>query len=132
MSNMDDMYDMFKLLEYLDRPVTRRLQTKEFDLGREKGDGDLAMHPVPPLPPFRPADKEISAHISKADDDLDLGHDRSSSQAISSSASVTLPPSPAAEMSDSARMSQYAPNDPDNPYNWTSVSKPATSDRCNC
>jgi len=36
MGTMDDMFDMYKLLEYLDRPVTRRLQHKDFDFGRER------------------------------------------------------------------------------------------------
>jgi hypothetical protein len=123
MSTMDDMYDMYKLLEYLDRPVTRRLHNKEFDVGRE---------PMPDGPGLvlrmtatnAAADKEKGADmdIGKADDDLELGHDRSSSQALSSSASASLPSSPAAELSDSARAAQWAPNDPDNPYNWSNVS----------
>jgi hypothetical protein len=67
-------------------------------------------------------DKDISTEICKIDaDDLDLGHDRSSSQAISSSASATLPSSPP-ELSDSERAAHYSPNDPENPYNWSSVS----------
>jgi hypothetical protein len=124
MSTMDDMYDMYKLLEYLDRPVTRRLHNKEFDVGRERMPDGAGLVLRMTATNAAAADKEKGAdmEISKADDDLDLGHDRSSSQAISSSASVMLPSSPAAELSDSARMAQYSPNDPDNPYNWSNVS----------
>jgi hypothetical protein len=124
MATMDDMYDMYKLLEYLDRPVTRRLANKEFDVGRERMPDGAGAMVLQMTATNAAADKEKGAdiEISKVDDDCDLGHDRSSSQAISSSASATLPPSPAAELSDSARLAQYSPNDPDNPYNWSNVS----------
>jgi hypothetical protein len=122
MSTMDDMYDMYKLLEYLDRPVTKRLNNKAFDIGHERMPDDAAGVVLQMTAQHEEKGGGVTAEITKADGDLDLGHDRSSSQALSSSASTTLPPSPAAELSDSARMSQYSPNDPDNPYNWSSVS----------
>jgi hypothetical protein len=125
MATMDDMYDMYKLLEYLDRPVTRRLHNKEFDVGRERmpdGAGLVLQMTATNAAADKEKAADMAADITKADDDLDLGHDRSSSQALSSSASATLPSSPPAELSDSARMAQYSPNDPDNPYNWSNVS----------
>jgi hypothetical protein len=126
MATMDDMYDMYKLLEYLDRPVTRRLQHKEFDVGRERMPDGAPGLVLQMTATASAADKEKGGEISVSKiEDYDPGHDRSSSQAISSSASATLPASPAEEQSDSARMAHYSPSDPDNPYNWSSVSVPS-------
>jgi hypothetical protein len=105
---MDD--DIYKLLEIIDRPVTRRLQAKEFNFGHPKEREEVN------LPSRDPEEKD---HVTKVED-LDLGHDRSSSQGISSSTSVMIP-SPATEKAGSIRMAQYPPDDPENPYNWSKV-----------